>query len=385
MVMSVYDFEKCTNYDVDTEKIIYFMTYYDALRGLSNRTNFNMQLDKMIPFGLLFLNLDEFKSINEQSFYVTTSYDIAVYSTDELDLETFIKSTDLTMNEPKEGGKKRFMFYNPIMKEAFRDKMQLLNDLYRALEREELILYYQPQVNIKTDEIIGLEALIRWNHPEKGIVLPGIFIPLAEQIGLIHAIGEWVIKTACKQNKAWKAKGFVPVVMAVNLSVEQFRSSKLFEVVSEALMENELDSRYLELEITESIAIKEIEYIIGTLHQLKALGVSISIDDFGTEYSSLSRLKELPIDRLKIAMEFVQGIDKGTKDKAIAMFIINLAKSLGLRVIAEGVEVESQLAFLKDCGCDEVQGYYFYHPMPADEIEKIMLMINNDETKIEIY
>jgi EAL domain-containing protein (putative c-di-GMP-specific phosphodiesterase class I) len=168
-------------------------------------------------------------------------------------------------------------------------------------------------------------------------------------------------------------KGFDPVVMAVNLSVEQFRGNRLIEVIEKALEESRLDPKFLELEITESVAIKEPSYIVKVLQDMKALGVSISIDDFGTEYSSLSRLKELPIDRLKLAMEFVRGIGMEEKDEAIAMVIINLAKSLGMRVIAEGVEKETQLNFLKSRVCDEVQGFYFYHPMPADEVEKIML------------
>ncbi len=438
---------------VESEKKIEYLAYYDALTGLANRTYFNLQLDAMIELakdkeeyiGILFLDLDEFKSINdtmghdsgdkllievakrlsqsvrhsdevcrfggdeflvmipqiddlaqikrtterimeafekpiiikEQDFYVTASCGVAVYPLDGLDSETLIKSADLAMYESKESGKNRFTFCTPVMKDAVNEKMQLSNDLYTALEREELVLYYQPQVNIKSGKIIGLEALIRWNHPDRGIISPGIFIPLAEQTGLIHKIGEWVVKTACTQNKAWQFKGFSPVVMAVNLSVEQFRGNRLVEVVSKALIESKLESKYLELEITESIAIKEPTYIIGVLHKLKALGVSISIDDFGTEYSSLSRLKDLPIDRLKMAMEFVQGIEKGAKDEAIAVVIINLAKSLGLKVIAEGVEDEGQLTFLKERVCDEVQGFYFFRPMPAKDIEQILQVGEN--------
>ena len=439
---------------VEAEKKINFMAYYDALTGLSNRTYFNLQLDKMIALanrkekliGILFLDLDEFKSINdtmghnsgdqilievskrlsqtvrksdvvcrfggdeflvmlpqmdeleqikittekimealkkpikikEQNFYVTASCGVSIYPTDGHSAENLIKSADLAMYESKGSGKNNFAFCTTIMKDVAKEKMQLLNDLYRALEREEFILYYQPQVNIESGKIMGLEALIRWNHQDRGIISPGVFIPLAEQTGLIHKIGEWVVKTACIQNKTWQSKGFSPLVVAVNLSVEQFRGNKLVEVVSKALKESKLAPRYLELEITESIAIKEPSYIIGILQQLKALGVTISIDDFGTEYSSLSRLKELPIDRLKMAMEFVQGFDKGVKDEAIAVLIINLAKSLGLKVIAEGVEAERQLTFLKDRVCDQVQGYYFYRPMPADEIEKILLLTHNE-------
>lgn len=307
-----------------------------------------------------------------QEFYITASAGVAVYPIDGEDVETLIKSADLAMYTSKDHGKNQVTFCSPIMKEAVKEKMQLTNDLYRALEREELLLYYQPQVQIDTGKIIGLEALIRWQHPERDMVPPIKFISLAEQTGLIHPIGEWVLKTACRQNKAWQDMGLASVVMAVNLSVEQFRTPHLTEVVAKALRESGLSPEYLELEITEGIAIKESDYIIPILNNLKEQGVAISIDNFGTAYSSLSRLKELPIDRLKMAMEFVQGIDKGTKDKAIVMVIINLAKSLGLRVIAEGVETEGQLAFLTKGICDEVQGYYFHRPMPAADVQKIM-------------
>ncbi|MGX8797731.1 EAL domain-containing protein [Fusibacter sp. JL298sf-3] len=310
--------------------------------------------------------------LKAQSFYVTASCGVAIYPLDGYDSETLIKSADLAMYTSKNKGKNSITFCTPAMRAAVEEKVALSNDLYKALENDELLLYYQPQVDLKSNEIIGLEALIRWCHPQRGLVSPGLFIPLAEQTGLIHEIGEWVLRTACKQNKTWQSMGFSPVVMAVNLSVEQFKEQQLVELVSDVLATSGLAPRYLELEITESAAIKEPMYIIGVLHRLKELGVSLSIDDFGTEYSSLSRLKELPIDRLKMAMEFVQGIGRGGDDEAIAAVIINLTKRLGLRVIAEGVEDKRQLDFLKAQRCDDVQGYYFYRPMPAEEIEQIL-------------
>lgn len=435
---------------VEAENKISYMAYYDALTGLTNRTYFSLQLDKMIQIerrkdeliGVLFFDLDDFKSVNdtmghdsgdqllkeisnrlscltrkmdtvcrfggdeflvmlpmmgsieeiitttekvmktfeapvrikEQEFFITASCGVAIYPLDGTTSEMLIKSADMAMYEAKGNGKNAYAFCTPVMKESVMKKMKLTNDLYHAVEQEEFILHYQPQIHIESGRIIGLEALIRWQHPERGLLSPCVFIPLAEQTGLIHKIGEWVLNTACKQNKEWQNKGFTPVLMAVNLSVEQFRGNGFIEVIEKALEKSGLDPSYLELEITESVAIKEPNYIVKILQQMKALGVSISIDDFGTEYSSLSRLKELPVDRLKIAMEFVRGIDTGEKDEAIAMVIINLAKNLGLKVIAEGVEKESQLNFLKSRVCDDVQGYYFYHPMPADEIEKIMLL-----------
>ncbi|WP_422485371.1 putative bifunctional diguanylate cyclase/phosphodiesterase [Gudongella sp. DL1XJH-153] len=433
---------------IEAEKRINQMAYYDNLTNLPNRIYFNMELDQMLKLakrneklvGVLFLDLDLFKSINDslgheagdkllitigdrltnllresdmacrfggdeflimlpqmknledirkatekimkafeepvtingQDFYVTASSGVAVYPLDGEDSETLIKNSDLAMYESKNKGRNRYTFCTPIMKEEIREKVQLSNDLYRALEREELVLFYQPQLSIETGEIIGLEALIRWIHPERGIISPGVFIPMAEQTGLIQSIGEWVIKTASKQNKTWQQKGYDPIAVAVNISVEQFRGSQLVEVVAEALKESKLEPKYLELEITESIAIQGPDYIIGVLESLKSLGVSIAIDDFGTEYSSLSRLKELPVDKLKMAMEFVQGIDKDSKDKSIATVIINLAKSLGLKIIAEGVEKKGQLDFLRDRACDEAQGFFFYRPMPVEEVEKLL-------------
>lgn len=321
-------------------------------------------------------------SLNGQSFYVTASAGVAIFPVDGDDSEALIKSADLAMYVSKDHGKNQVTYCSPEMKEVIKEKIQLTNDLYGALEREELVLYYQPQVQIESGKIVGLEALIRWKHPERGMISPTSFIPLAEQTGLIHPIGEWVLRTACQQSKLWQDMGVEPVVMAVNLSVEQFRTPQLTEVVANVLKETGLAPEFLELEITEGIAIKEPGYIIPILNKLKEQGVAISIDDFGTEYSSLSRLKELPIDRIKMAMEFVQGIDKGKKDEAIAMVIINLAKSLGLRVIAEGVETREQLDFLTKGVCDEVQGYYFYRPMPVEEIEKKIFGCCDKQTNI---
>jgi EAL domain-containing protein (putative c-di-GMP-specific phosphodiesterase class I) len=251
--------------------------------------------------------------------------------------------------------------------------MKLTNGLYRALERDEMILYYQPQICLETRQICGLEALIRWNHPEMGIISPGNFIPLAEQhVGLIVPIGDWVINTACKQQVAWQKMGIGPLRMAVNLSAEQFRNPNLVKSVKRAIQETGIAPEYLELEITESVALKGAFNVDFILKELKDLGVAIAIDDFGIEYSSLNRLKMLPIDRIKMDIEFVHGLTKNIKDEAIAKVIIQLAKNLDLKVIAEGVETASQLAFLADEVCDEVQGFYYFKPMPADEAEIIL-------------
>lgn len=306
---------------------------------------------------------------NGQKFFITASAGISIYPQDGVDSQSLIKSADIAMYYAKEKGKNQFVMCSDTMKEEAHHKMRLINDLYRAMDRQELVLYYQPQVSLETQEIIGLEALIRWNHPEMGMISPGVFIPLAEQTGLINSIGEWVLKTACKQNKVWQDKGLPPIRMAVNLSINQFQNPNFVGLVDRVLKETGLKADYLELEITETIAIQESEYVIVALNRLKEIGVSISIDDFGTEYSSLSRLTSLPVDRIKIDTQFIRGISENAKDIIVTDIIINLAKSLGLRVIAEGVETKAQVDFLSQRKCDEVQGFYYYKPMPIEETE----------------
>ena len=251
--------------------------------------------------------------------------------------------------------------------------MILSNHLFRAIEKEELVVYYQPQINFKTEKIIGIEALLRWKHPEFGSIPPNLFIPLAEKNGAINKIGEWVLRTACLQNNKWQKTGLLYARIGVNLSAVQFNDPLIVDKIENIIIETGINPKYLDLEITESVAVKENSNIIVILNKLKKIGVSISIDDFGTEYSSLSRLKLLPIDRIKIDMQFIQGIEGNQKDQAITKVIINLAKSLDLEVIAEGVETQGQMEFLNQKMCDEAQGYYYYKPMPADELEKILL------------
>lgn len=296
--------------------------------------------------------------VKDQELFITASLGIAIYPVDGDSTDELIKNADLAMYNSKQKGKNQYALCTSDMKEDVLKKMKLTNSLYRALERNELVLYYQPQVSVLTKEIVGLEALIRWNNPELGLIPPNIFIPLAEQSGLINPIGQWVLETACKQNKVWQNMGLPNLRMAVNLSVEQFRDQELVSIIERILNETGMKSKHLELEVTESIAIEGKEHIINVLHKLKALGATISIDDFGTEYSSLSRLKTLPVDRIKIDMQFVQGISEGNKDEAIAKTIIQLAKNLELNVIAEGVETEVQFEFFNKYMCDEIQGYF---------------------------
>lgn len=310
--------------------------------------------------------------LNDQEFYITCSAGVAVHPVDGDDAVALIKNADIAMYKAKSRGKNQFIMCTEDMKNEVKRNITISNHLYRALERDELMLHYQPQIRLHTNKIIGLEALLRWNHPEMGMIPPNVFIPLAEKNGLINSIGEWVLKSACKQNKKWQDMGLPKLRMAVNLSIIQFNNPHMVSSIDRILKETGLSPEYLELEITESIAIKETTDTVSILNNLKELGVTISIDDFGTEYSSLNRLKMLPIDRIKIDMQFVQGIESSEKDQAITKIIINLAKSLGLEVLAEGVETKPQLEFLNQKMCDDVQGYYFYKPMPSENIADLL-------------
>jgi diguanylate cyclase (GGDEF)-like protein len=313
-------------------------------------------------------------TIKEQEFFTTASMGISIYPFDGDDTETLIKNADLAMYTSKDNGKHQYTICSSQIKEEVLKKTKITNHLYRAIEKNEFVLYYQPQICTATKEIVGVEALLRWKNHEFGMIPPKVFIPLAEQTGLIDPIGKWVLETACRQNKEWQDIGLPPIRMAVNLAAEQFQDQKLISFVNKVLCETKLDAKYLELEITESAAVdkEKYKYTIQMLNELKALGVSISIDDFGTEYSSLGRLKTLPIDQLKIDMQFVQNISESKKDEAIVKTIIQLAKNLELNVIAEGVEKEEQYEFLRREMCDEIQGYYFYKPMPVSELETIL-------------
>ena len=311
-------------------------------------------------------------TLNNQECFITTSVGVAIYPTDGYSSEELIKNADIAMYKAKENGKNKCVICTPVMKTKVVETMKMTNRLYRALEQNELELYYQPQVSCTSNEIVGLEALLRWNHPELGMVLPGKFISIAEHTGLIIPIGEWVLRTACIQNKAWQDAGLPRIRMGVNLSAKQFQNDNLLSDVEGILKETGLDYQYLELEITESAAMMGKGNIIETLNAFKKIGINIAIDDFGTEYSSLNYLKQLPADRIKIPMTFVQGIGINTKDEAITKAIIILAKNMGLGVIAEGVETKNQLDFLSQEMCDEIQGFYYFKPMQVHKVEELL-------------
>ena len=312
-------------------------------------------------------------SLNGQEIFITACAGIAVWPFDGEDAGTLIRHADMAMCTAKEKGKGRYAFCSPYIREDMQYRMNLFNGLYRALERNQFQIFYQPKIDLATEKIVGTEALLRWMHPDYGIIPPSDFIPLAEQSGLINPIGDWVLETACRQTMSWKSMGLGDLRVAVNLSVVQLRNPNFVTQVGNILKRTGIDPGMVELEITESAMTTEPDYVIGVLNDLKNLGISISIDDFGTEYSSLNRLKMLPADSLKMGIQFVQGIEKSKKDQAIAVIIVNLAKNLDLKIVAEGVENRLQLNFLKNMMCDEVQGFYYYRPMPASDMVKILL------------
>jgi EAL domain-containing protein (putative c-di-GMP-specific phosphodiesterase class I) len=271
------------------------------------------------------------------------------------------------MYHAKESGRNNFQFFSSTMNDKAFERLALENDLRRAIKREEFFLLYQPQIDILTGEIVGAEALIRWQHPERGLVPPNNFILLAEKCGLIVPIGEWVLKTACAQNLAWQKEGLPPLLTAVNISAPQFKQKNFKESVIQILNDIGLAPHLLELEITESAFMENAESMLESLHSLKEIGLRLSIDDFGTGYSSLSYLKHFPIDKLKIDRSFVMDITDDSRNNAIIETIIQLGHNLKLKVIAEGVETAEQLATLDKLGCDEIQGYYFSRPLSPQD------------------
>jgi diguanylate cyclase (GGDEF)-like protein/PAS domain S-box-containing protein len=299
--------------------------------------------------------------------YVSASIGITLFPTDSQDQDTLIQNADTAMYRAKELGRNSFRFYTPEMNARALEKLSLESALRRALERQEFLLYYQPKVSLTTGQVVGVEALLRWSHPDLGLVSPVEFMPMLEETGLVVAAGEWVLRTACAQIKAWQEAGLPPVPIAVNLSARQFLVKDLGTTISRILEEEAVRHDLLELEITEGSLASNAEEAAGTLAYLNSLGVRVAIDDFGTGYSSLSRLKGFPLDALKIDGSFVRDIITDADDAAITRAIITMAHSLGLAVVAEGVETEQQLAFLEDNGCDQIQGYYFSKPMPAEE------------------
>lgn len=310
--------------------------------------------------------------IGGRELFVTCSVGVALYPFDDRDIETLYRNADAAMYHAKEEGRNNFQFYSAEMNAQSFKHLALENALRHALEREEFRLYYQPQIDLGSGRIVGAEALIRWQHPELGLVSPAEFIPLAEETGLIVPIGEWVLRTACAEARAWQDAGLPPVRVAVNLSSRQFRQQHLFDVITAALRHSGLAPDWLEIELTESLVMHDVNRTIDVLRGLKQMGVSIAIDDFGTGYSSLSYLRRFPIDVIKIDRAFIEHVSDSPDDAAIANAIIALAKSLQRKVVAEGVETRAQLDFLRQHGCDTAQGYYYARPLPAEEFVRYL-------------
>lgn len=436
-----------------TEERIYHLAHYDIVTGLRNRVAFHDQLANAIvhagrqqqQFALLYLDLDNFKLINDASGHpfgdmllkhvamrikavireedliarlggdefvilltdiktsqdaalvaekvldemarpvilenneivVTGSMGISTYPVDGMDADTLLKHADVAMFRAKDKGRNSFQFFTAEMNAQAEERLLLESDMRKGLQNDEFLLHYQPKVNVESGEITGCEALVRWQHPKRGMIPPNVFIPVAEETGLIRQLGEWVMRTACAQQKSWQLSNLADIAVAVNISGRQFISQRLIAEVQRIIEETDIDAKYLELELTESIIMENVEENIEILEQLHDMGVKLSIDDFGTGYSSMAYLKRFPIDKLKIDQSFVRDIATDPDDAAIVNATTALGHNLHMEVIAEGVETKQQLQFLKDSGCDEIQGYFFSRPLPADEFEELLKQRRN--------
>ena len=303
---------------------------------------------------------------------MTSSMGIASYPRDALTVDALLANAEAAMYRAKEVGRDTFKFSMDALNAEMQERLAIQEDLRHAIARGELRLYFQPLVDLRSGKIFATESLVRWQHPVLGLISPGLFIPIAEESGLIGSIGRWVLREACRQNKAWQEDGFEPMVVCVNVSALQFKEGSLLQDVSEALRETGLSSEHLELELTESVIMQDLQQAIATMQALAHINIKLSIDDFGTGYSSLSALKRFPVTRLKIDRSFVDGLPDDSNDRAITSAVISMAHNLNLKVIAEGVETERQLGFLRESGCDEIQGFLISKPVPPLELERLI-------------
>jgi len=332
----------------------------------------NVEKDIVKIAGNLLTKIKKTWIIDEYEGYVTASIGISIYPNDGLVSSDLVNNAAIAKSRAKELGGDKFELNNPTINEALKEQLTLDNLLYNALYRKEFIVHYQPLISVATGKIVGAEALIRWNSPELGMVSPAKFIPIAEANGLIISIGEWVLREACYKNKYWHTLGFNDMIVSVNVSAQQFETEDFIEKIDKILRDTGLEPRYLELEITEGLAMNNVEDKIQKLNLLKKMGIKIAIDDFGTGYSSLSYLKRFPIDSLKIDQSFVKDIPENASSTAIAATIVSMGNNLHMEIIAEGVETREQFEFVKKEKCSKAQGYFFSKPIEASQLELIL-------------
>jgi EAL domain-containing protein (putative c-di-GMP-specific phosphodiesterase class I) len=311
-------------------------------------------------------------TVDGHELTTSASIGVALYPDDGRDFETLLKKADTAMYRAKDAGRNHYRFFDEQMNIEAVEHLHLKSGLRRALAQGEFELHFQPQFELASGRVVGVEALLRWRHPEDGLIPPARFIPVAEDSGLIVPIGDWVIQEACRQAMAWRAAGLPPLIMAVNLSAVQFRRGEVQQTIAQALQTTGFDPHLLELELTESVLIGDTETVLSSVRQLKQLGVKLSVDDFGTGYSSLSYLKRFDVDKLKIDQSFIRDLASDPDDAAIVRAIVQMAGSLNLRTIAEGVEDPATLALLREFACDEAQGYHFARPMAAQAFFNFM-------------
>jgi len=335
-------------------------------------SNISVPQDAAIVAERLMKTMSQSIRIKNHEIFVTMSIGVAICPDDGQKANTIVRNADIAMYNAKGQGKNNYQFYTKNMNDIIHKRLMIENDLRRAIDNNELQLYYQPRIDAQTESISSMEALIRWNRPGKGLVSPAEFIPVAEDTGLIIPIGEWVLKTACSQNLLWQESGLPPMTVSVNISGKQFQQKNFMATILKALEYSSLDPKYLELEVTENILMKNVALNIDMMKQLSENGILISIDDFGTGYSSFNYLKHFPVDILKIDKSFIDDITHNANDLAIVSAIILMAHSLNLKVVAEGVEERDQLDLLRDCKCDEIQGYYYSRPLPANEFKDLV-------------
>jgi EAL domain-containing protein (putative c-di-GMP-specific phosphodiesterase class I) len=304
--------------------------------------------------------------------HVTASIGVSVYPDDGMDSETLIKNADTAMYQAKENGRQSYQFFKPAMNVRAVERQSIEESLRTALQRDEFSVHYQPKINIQTGRISGAEALLRWTHPTQGPISPARFIPVAEDCGLILPIGNWVLREACKQARAWMDAKLPLATIAVNISAIEFRDDRFLDGVFKILEETLLDPQYLELELTESVLMKHVESTKSILNALREKGIQLAVDDFGTGYSSLSYLRKFSIDAIKIDQSFIRQITTAPDDTTIVTAMIGMGRSLKLRVVAEGVETQQELDFLKVHHCEEAQGYYFSRPVPPQQFAKLL-------------